>query len=396
MHTLDAGTGYTMKEPQSDHSLTAVEKGMPMGELLRRYWHPVGLSGDATATPKAVRVLAENLVLFRDGLGRPGLVHERCAHRGASLFYGKVEEQGIRCCYHGWLFDREGKCLQQPCEPEGGKFRANVRQPWYPVQELYGLIFAYLGPPDKKPVLPRYQILEQLAEGELIEADDSSIGGGGPPIIACNWLQHYENVVDPFHVPILHGSFSGVQFVELMGKMPQQVTFDHGDSGVTVTSVRTTDEGDTFVRVTQAAMPTLRVVPNPRVGEIGPVDTIGWVLPIDSGSFRIYTVGKVKAVGQLTSVRSRLNGKLWEDLTPEEHQRFPGDHEAQVSQGVVASHSHEHLATSDRGIVMLRRFLKKQLDAITAGQDPAGVSFDDAAPPVAFKAGNFLTKKEQA
>jgi phenylpropionate dioxygenase-like ring-hydroxylating dioxygenase large terminal subunit len=141
-------------------------------------------------------------------------VYPHCAHRGTSLYYGKVEERGIRCCYHGWLFDVQGHCVEQPCEPgTGGARRDKVRQPWYPVQEQYGLVWAYMGPPDKKPVLPRYECLETLEPGEFLEADDRSIGGGGPQVIPCNWLQHYENLVDPFHVVILHSSFSGTQFV---------------------------------------------------------------------------------------------------------------------------------------------------------------------------------------
>jgi phenylpropionate dioxygenase-like ring-hydroxylating dioxygenase large terminal subunit len=103
--------------------------------------------------------------------------------------------------------------------------RGKVRQPWYPVQELYGLVWAYMGPPDKKPVLPRYECLETLDEGEFLEADDNSIGGGGPQVIPCNWLQHYENLVDPFHVVVLHSSFSGTQFVPQMAVMPE-VTWD--------------------------------------------------------------------------------------------------------------------------------------------------------------------------
>ena len=184
-----------------------------------------------------MRALGEDLILFRDGAGRAGLVHARCCHRGTTLYYGKVEERGIRCCYHGWLFDLEGHCLEQPCEPEGGLFREKVRQPWYPVEERYGLIFAYMGPPERKPVLPRYECLEVMDEGEFVEADDSSLGGGGPAIIPCNWLQHYENVVDPFHVPVLHGSFSGAQFTIAMGAMPQ-VTFEMSPRGVTVRSTR--------------------------------------------------------------------------------------------------------------------------------------------------------------
>ena len=106
----------------------------------------------------------------------------------ASLEYGRVEEKGIRCCYHGWLFDVQGHCLDQPCEPQGGRARDKARQPWYPVQELYGLLWTYMGPPEKKPMLPRYECLEQLEPGEFLEADDHSIGGGGPQVIRCNWL----------------------------------------------------------------------------------------------------------------------------------------------------------------------------------------------------------------
>ena len=192
-----------------------------MGNLLRRYWHPIGLTADASTTPKEVRALGEDLILFRDRSGRPSLVQARCAHRGTTLYFGKVEERGIRCCYHGWLFDVEGRCLEQPCEPEGGKQRDRVRQPWYPLQERYGLIFAYMGPPEKKPVLPRYEALDVLDDGEFIDADDTSIGSGGAAIAPCNWLQHFENVLDAYHVPILHGSFSGTQFTEVMNKMPR-------------------------------------------------------------------------------------------------------------------------------------------------------------------------------
>ncbi len=112
--TLDQGTAYERKPSSYRAELTEVGRGTPMGELLRRYWHPVGLSTHATATPRAVRMLGEDLVLFRDGTGRPGLVWARCCHRGTTLYYGKVEERGIRCCYHGWLYDVEGRCLEQP------------------------------------------------------------------------------------------------------------------------------------------------------------------------------------------------------------------------------------------------------------------------------------------
>ncbi|MBI5279257.1 MAG: Rieske 2Fe-2S domain-containing protein [Burkholderiales bacterium] len=386
---VDTGTAYGKPAPAHKRELAEVGPGTPMGELLRRYWHPVAMAADATTTPRKVRVLGEDLILFRDGQHRAGLVYPQCAHRGTSLYYGKVEERGIRCCYHGWLFDVQGHCLEQPCEPGLGRARDKIRQPWYPVQEQYGLVWAYLGPPERKPVLPRYECLEVLGEGEFIEADDSSIGGGGPQVIPCNWLQHYENLVDPFHVVILHSSFSGTQFVPEMAVMPD-VTWDTAEHSVRTLSLRKLPDGRTFRRISEAGLPTLRVIPNPRVGGFGRVESLGWVLPIDDHSFRIYVVGRVTEPGQLRKMRSRLGGKLWEELTEAEHQVWPGDYEAMVSQGLIAKHSEEHLATSDRGLVMLRRLLQTQLDAVKEGRDPAGVNFDPAAPPVKFSAGNWM------
>jgi phenylpropionate dioxygenase-like ring-hydroxylating dioxygenase large terminal subunit len=385
----DLGTAYALREPSTRTELTSVGRSTPMGELMRRYWHPVGLVTDATDIPRKVRVLGEDLILFRDRRGNPGLLHARCCHRGTTLYYGKVEDDGIRCCYHGWKFDAEGNCLEQPCEPDGGVYKDKVRQPWYPVEERYGLIFAYMGPADKKPVLPRYDCLETMDEDEFVEADDSSIGGGGPAVIPCNWLQHFENVVDPYHVPVLHGSFSGPQFTNMMASMPE-VKFEMSPRGVTVRSIRKQDDGKIFYRVTEAALPTLRVVPNPRVAQFARVESIGWTLPIDDTSFRIYVAGRVRNAGDIGRMRSKFNGKFWWDMTEAEHQQFPGDYEAQVGQGEVTIHSEEHFGQSDRGIVMVRRMLKDQLEAMDAGRDPIGVSFDPKAPPVEFEAGNFI------
>lgn len=385
----DTGTAYGRPAPSHLKNMTEVGPGTPMGELLRRYWHPIGLSGDATATPKKVRVLGEDLILFRNLSGQPGLLYPHCMHRGTSLFYGKVDDTGIRCCYHGWKFDATGHCLDQPCEPGGGRFKDKVRQPWYPLQEHYGLIWAYMGPPDKKPVLPTYECLEQLNEGEFLEADDNSIGGGGPRVIPCNWMQHYENLVDPFHVVILHSSFSGTQFVEEMAVMPE-VTWENTELGVRTISMRQLPDGRAFKRISEAGLPTLRVIPSPKIGRMGRVESIGWILPIDDHSFRIFVVGRVREPGELSRMRTRMNGKLWEEMSEEEHQMFPNDVEAMVSQGLIAHHSEEHLATSDRGIVMLRRMLLKQLDIVAAGGDPAGVHFDADAAPVHFTSGNFM------
>ena len=376
---------YSRPEPSFRSELTCVTRGTPMGELLRRYWHPVGLSSDAAAQPTMVRVLGEDLVLFRDRSGRAGLVYPRCAHRGASLYYGRTEERGIRCCYHGWLFDVEGQCLEQPFVTNRGSLSV-VRQPAYPLQERYGLIFAYLGPPAKRPLLPRYNLLEQLAPGEHIEADDSSIGSGGPAIVPCNWLQHYENVMDPYHVAVLHSSFSGVQFSEQMKLVPQ-VRFENASYGVR--SIQLRDLGDRKVhqRVTEVVLPTIRAVANPRAEQAGRCSLLGWVLPIDDTNFRIYSAGRVRSPGELGSGRSRFNGKAWTELTPEEHQRMPGDYEAQVGQGPISFHSEEHLVSTDRGISMLRAMLQRQVEIVAQGGDPVGVAFEGASDLVELAAG---------
>jgi nitrite reductase/ring-hydroxylating ferredoxin subunit len=141
--TMDTGTAYGRPVGASLLELAQVGPGTPYGEVLRRYWQPVALSAGATTTPKRLRILSEDLILFRTKRGKAGLVVPDCAHRGASLFYGRVEDEGIRCCYHGWIFDTEGRCLEQPCEPDLGRHRDRVRQPWYPVREYHGVVFAY-------------------------------------------------------------------------------------------------------------------------------------------------------------------------------------------------------------------------------------------------------------
>ncbi len=230
-----SGTAYGRRAPVGNLPLSTVGPGTKCGEFLRRYWHPVALSSDCSSRPRNVKLLGEDLVLFRDKSGRPGLLYPRCMHRGTSLYYGRVEERGIRCCYHGWLFDVRGNCLDQACEPEGGRHRDKCRQPWYPVQERYGLVFAYLGPAEKIPQLPQYAILEDLEEGERIAADDGSRfgqhGDSGMPILPYTWLHTLENFMDPFHVYVLHSTFTLHQFAAGFAVMPK-VEFEYIPGGI--------------------------------------------------------------------------------------------------------------------------------------------------------------------
>ncbi len=382
---IDEGTAYGRRPGTSNRELTDTAPSTKMGNLLRRYWHPVGLAGDATERPKAIRALSEDLILFRDKQGRPGLVYPRCAHRGTTLYYGKIEDRGIRCCYHGWLFDVEGRCLEQPCEPELGRHRDKVRQPWYPVTERYGLIFAYLGPPERKPVLPRWDVLEAIEGDEVVVADDHI--QSGPRTIPCSWTHHFDNVPDHYHVPILHGSNSGIQFVELMARMPQ-IGWEYTGKGVNTRALRKLDNGKTLLRIVEGVLPTVRLVPDPGISRYGKSESVSWLLPVDDMHYTLYAALKKKP--SWTRAFTRPGGKSWDDMTEAEHQRYPDDVEAQVGQGAITLHSEEHLATTDQGLVMLRRLLLQQADAVAEGNDPVGVTFDDSAAMVTTQAGNFL------
>jgi 5,5'-dehydrodivanillate O-demethylase len=177
--------------------LTRVGAGTPGGELLRRYWHVVAATGELTAAKpkKRVKILNEDLLLYRDKSGGYGLVAEKCSHRGVSLYYGFVEPDGIRCAYHGWKYDACGKCVDQPFEnPEGG-FKDKIQHPAYPVEQLGGLLFAYMGPPERKPLLPKWDLMVRLDGHKQVDVTET---------LRCNWLQAMENSVDPTHTYFLH------------------------------------------------------------------------------------------------------------------------------------------------------------------------------------------------
>ena len=386
---IDTGTAYHLPEPASDPALIDVERGTPTGELLRRYWHPFALSADAGPTPTQVRILGEDLILFRDGKGRPGLLHPRCCHRGTTLYFGKVEDDGIRCCYHGWLFDTEGNTLDMPCEPGGGLRRERYRQPWYPVQEYHGMLFAYLGPPEHKPPLPHYDIFDDHAvpDGWEIVADANNIGLEGDPT-PCHWFQTHENVMDPFHVFVLHAGFSGNQFVAEMADLPD-VSWHYTNAGVKSHQDRTLADGRFFHRVTEIIMPNIRIVASPFVEFEGQATSVAWTLPISRTETKIFTLLKRPKDQARRRARYGPESKTWDQLTEAEHQAYPGDYEAQVGQGAVTIHSEENLASSDKGITMFRRLFRRQVEAVTDGGSPIGTE-----ARVSVRAGNYIGARD--
>ena len=184
-----------MLSKEENELLTRVGPGTPAGEMLRRYWWPVGFSAlvKEKSSPTKIRLLGEDFVLFRDGGGRLGLVDLHCSHRGTSLEFGRVEDQGIRCCYHGWLYDVNGRCLEQPAEPADSTFKDRIQHPAYKAQEIAGFIFAYIGP-EPAPLLPPYDL--------FFEENGERVIGAGTEY--CNWLQRAENSVDQTHLVALH------------------------------------------------------------------------------------------------------------------------------------------------------------------------------------------------
>ncbi len=380
------GRAYGMEEAHFDPVLALVGPGSQGGELLRRYWQPIALSSEATDLPKMIRRLGEDLILFRNKSGEPGLLYPRCAHRGTSLLYGRVEDDGIRCCYHGWKFSNQGLCLDQPCEPDGGRLRDRVRQPWYPVIEAYGAIFAYMGPPEKQPLFPTFSCFEGLRDDEEIVAEwFGSHGEISPFPLDHNWFQVYENATDHYHVPILHSMISGNQFGDprLTSKIPEiWWEFSADRDSILTYSKRVLDgSGDVWMRIEQGIIPNLLALPP--FHEDGACQTVTAFVPIDDTNCMAMDINRQPKNFQMPEMAGGAFGvggenKIWSQMTLEEHQRHPLDYEAQSSQGKITLHSQEHLARSDGGVAMHRRLFKQQCEIVAKGGDPVGVAFTEA------------------
>ena len=392
------GTAYGRKPQHSNDLLAKVGPGTPCGELMRRYWQPLTPSDFVTNRPREIRILGEDLIVFRDKSGRPGLLYPRCMHRGTTLFYGRVEEKGIRCCYHGWLFDVEGNCLEQPCEPDGGKNKEAARQPWYPVKEQYGLVWAYMGPPDRMPVMPQFDNME-LEDGQTYMARAYGLDGtGGPdPVMPYSWLHMNDNVMDPFHVQQLHSTISNVQFVEEFAVMPT-VEFKYIPNGVIYDAYRRLEDGREVNRISTWMLPHVMSVPSV-VLAAGRSNGLGFTVPVDDTHSRNIMVFKGRPGAGLFardagSGSNRQPGmatmKMPKDMTIEERQDSPNDYEAQIGQGPISLHSEEHLATSDRGIAMQRRMIEQQIRVVQDGGDPLGVAFDEKDAVIHVPSGNFF------
>ncbi|HVO95026.1 MAG TPA: Rieske 2Fe-2S domain-containing protein, partial [Terriglobales bacterium] len=360
-----------MLSREENELLTQVGRGTPMGDLLRRYWYPVAASSELIEKPtKAVRILGEDLVLYRDRQGRPGLIGPQCAHRRMSMLLGIPEQDGLRCPYHGWLYDRSGKCLEQPyeqAEDPDSTFKDRIRMPAYPVEELGGLIFAYLGP-QPAPLLPRWELF--MRDGVWRDI--------GAAIIPCNWLQIMENSLDPVHVEWLHQHFFNyVQ--ERLGRgeikgnpvRHKKINFREFEYGIIKTRMLEGESEDN--EDWQVGHPVL--FPNILLSGSTSRPTFQIRVPMDDTHtlhlwytcyprddqapqevVPFYNVPVPSIDGSGEPQWSLLDNNSGEDII------------AWITQGGVADRTQESLGLSDKGIILYRRQLKEQLEKTRAGQ----------------------------
>jgi phenylpropionate dioxygenase-like ring-hydroxylating dioxygenase large terminal subunit len=381
-------SAYGLKIPEPDPELTRVGPGTSCGELMRRYWQPVCLSADLKDLPKPVRILGEDLIAFRDGQGRAGLLFFRCSHRGASLEYGRVEERGLRCCYHGWLYDVEGKILEMPLEPANNPFLKQIQHPCYPVHEFGGLTFAYMGPPDRMPEFPIYDVWKN--DGGTLKARMGPRVGGP---VNCNWLQAEENLMDALHTFWLHTLHSGAQFPsEVYGINPDDLKYEETEMGMRFVLARKLPSGKWWELIWEMIMPLnvhLVYTDEPKTER---VSAVTYCVPVDDthqlgASIRLVSENHND---QLTG-RERLAPGGRKDTSYEYTQRHPDDKEAVEGQGPIALHGLEHLVTSDKGVIMFRRVLRTAIQAMNRGEDPKGIMRDNLrAAFVATTAGSVV------
>ncbi len=356
---------------EANERLTQVGPGTPMGNLLRRYWHAVAATAELDKEPVlAVKILGENLALYRSPNGDLGLMAERCPHRGASMVYGIPEDGGLRCPYHGWKFSDEGVCLEQPAEPENSTFKHRVRIPAYPVQELGGLIWAYLGP-EPVPLLPRWDIL-------VSDEYERKIGISQIP---CNWLQPMENSMDPIHFEWLHAVYGN--YVQRRNGKPETMTakkhlriaFDEFEFGI---SKRRLLEGDTedsddwtvghpvifpsILAVGDSTRPSFQI----RVPRDDTSTLHFWyrAVPRQPGA------PKQNSVPIYDYPHVHPNGKIVVETVQGQ------DMMAWITQGEISDRTTERLGNSDKGVILYRSLLMREMEKVARGEDPLGVLRD--------------------
>ena len=383
--------------------LTQTGAGTPCGELMRRYWQPVALSEELPidGAPLKVQILGEELVLFRDDQGRPGLLGLHCSHRGTDLSYGRVEDGGLRCLYHGWLYDICGRVVEQPGEPGGGAHRDEIRHRAHPCQEAGGIIFSYLGP-GEPPLLPNYDFLAAPEERRTVTK----------VFHHCNYQQANEGNIDPVHLSFLH------QYLQ-DGKPPLQrivagtndtdnsllskdiapaIEVEVTDYGLRIYTTRHAGPDKCYFRVTNFIMPNLSAFGGSTVGD---GYSVHWHVPIDDTHHWKYLFMFSRAKPLTLELRDKNRADLTADyrLTRQGGNRYQQDREsmktksftgigfnfqahdafATESQGPVQDRTSEHLVSSDKAIIAARKLMLNAIRDVKEGRQPQHVIRDPEA-----------------
>jgi len=373
--------GHTLTSPYDayhngplppEDELTLVEKGTAAGEYLRRFWQPVALASEIGDVPKKVRIFGEDLVLFRTTTGSYGLLDRHCSHRGSSLEFGLPTEAGIRCCYHGWLYGLDGRILETPGDPPDSTLKDRLCHGAYPVREYKGIIFGYFGEPEKIPEFVIYDSYD-YPDDKLVPYSLS---------YPCNWLQVHENVMDPAHAVFLHTRMTFSHFADAWGELPVMDFAETPTGMIYITTRRWRDK--VWVRSNDIILPNLAQVGHiwedgQEAKQFSRVGITRWTMPVDNENCKIIGwrhfhpevnprgIGREEDCGlEKVDFYGQTGAQTFE-----ERQRLPGDYDAIVSQRRIANHGVEHLTYCDRGVVMLRRLLRREMDRVARGGDAA-------------------------
>jgi phthalate 4,5-dioxygenase len=393
-----------MLTKEENRLITLTGPDTPGGGLMRCYWHPIALADELPpgGAPMPVKILGEDLVLFRDDRGRPGLLGLYCSHRCADLSYGRVEDGGLRCLYHGWLYDIDGHCLEQPAEPPESQYKNEIRHLAYPVIERAGLIFAYMGK-GEPPLLPSYECFGAPPQHRCLQKI----------FMECNYLQALEGDIDPAHLSYLHrswrrrpswrkgavpGSDKSAGVLHTESRQPR-LESERTDFGVRNYAIRDTGDGARYVRINNFIMPN-KVGSIGNEGRIGEGYTIHWHVPVDDENHvrfdiffnRVRPIPRQRYEQELATevidnrYRRNKRNRYLQDREEMKTANFSGmgdsnalqDAFATETPGPIHDRSREHLGITDTHIVAARRQLLAGVAAVQAGRDPIHVVRDPA------------------
>ncbi|HEY3302672.1 MAG TPA: Rieske 2Fe-2S domain-containing protein [Candidatus Binatia bacterium] len=393
---------------EENEMLTRVEQGAPMGELFRRYWIPALLSEEISepdCPPVKVRLLGEDLVAFRDTQGRVGLFDERCSHRGTSLFYGRNEECGLRCIYHGWKYDVEGNVVETPAEAPGSNLKNKIRHTAYPCFESAGIVFTYMGAKEKAPIFPAYRWAGLREENLLVVKAHQE----------CNFLQGLEGDCDSSHVSYLHNDSVGQKSDPFRSIGNPTLEHEETDYGVRMVATRAVSAEKSYIRITNFVMPAFSLIPTPgsQLNETAyqsfrfwiPIDdynTWNYILSIRHAPFTAEERARARSRvdANYMKVRNRRNHYL-QDRGLQRTTSMTGiigvsvaeqDACATESMGSVCDRTREHLGYGDKTVIAIRRYLLDALRMVAEGRDPPHVIRDPdrRAAPDLISAGGVV------